>query len=359
MSQAGARSTGSHLTPATATGLERIATQRSAIGSDYQDDDGASIDQSVAGDDVARIVNSYGTTAIEGDHDDDEEYGDDASEIEAHPVKRDAFLIAEHSARLQLDMLSQISSALLHAKEQSPETTLGDTNISQALNSYESAVANLNGLLGGLGRIARDREAYWQYRLEQELNVRRIWEDNMLKIAHEQEDLENRIGESEEKRKQAKRALREVLDNQAGTVDLDEVLKSPTMAAADVEARPKSQSISSPQRARRSTLADLNNIAASDSEDDDEEFFDAVGAGEVEVVVELPEQEKMPEVTAAPIDGVSEVKAVKQVRERNLAVSYKGYEEPLRKRLKMDADNRPKISLWVSPIITICYLKAS
>jgi hypothetical protein len=31
-----------------------------------------------------------------------------------------------------------------------------------------------------------------------------------------------------------------------------------------------------------------------------------------------------------------------------IAPSFKGYEEPVRQRLKMDNDNRPKIGLWVS-----------
>jgi hypothetical protein len=32
----------------------------------------------------------------------------------------------------------------------------------------------------------------------------------------------------------------------------------------------------------------------------------------------------------------------------DLSSSFKGYEDGIRKRLKMDADDRPKISLWVS-----------
>lgn len=366
-SQAGTRPASINLVPGTATGLERIATQRSAVGSDYVDDDGAgSVDQSLAGDDVARAVHSYGTTAIEGDADDDDEYGDDASEIEAHPIKRDAFVIAAHGAKLQLDMLSQISSALQYAKQHSPETTLADPNVSQAFDSYDSAVSNLNTLVGDLGRIARDREAYWQYRLEQELNVRRIWEDNMQKVAQDQEELENRIGESEEKRKQAKRALREVLDNQAGPVSVDEsALASPGLSSPTETGQMSGRRVSmAPPRARRATIAELNDIAASDSEDDDEEFFDAVGAGEVEVVDELPEQKTPAAVTVQPIDGAGEVKAVKQTGSRSLESSFAGYEEPLRKRLKMDADNRPKISLWVSrPRLTglpqLTYLRAS
>lgn len=356
-SQSGVKRTGTNLSvpgttvPGSATGLERVTSNRSGVSgvSDVNiSDDAASLDQSIAGDDVARIVNSHGTTAIEGDHDEDEEYGDDASEIEAHPVRRDAFVIAAHSARLQLDMLSQISSALQNAKQVSPETTLSDSHVSQAFDSYDSAVANLNGLIMDLGRIARDREAFWQYRLEQELNVRRIWEDNMLKVAQDQEELENSLGESEEKRKEAKRALREVLESQAGATEAEVGAARPETPAA-VEERPTTsssrKSISSPQYRKKSTIADLAEIAASDDEDNDEEFFDAVDAGEVEVVDELP-PDYQTESAAKTTDGAGDIVAIKSSKARNLASAYKGYEEPLRKRLKMDADNRPKISLW-------------
>ena len=46
----------------------------------------------------------------------------------------------------------------------------------------------------------------------------------------------------------------------------------------------------------------------------------------------------------------------RDLREDKLAdikTSFKGYEDPIRKRFKMEADNRPKISLWASISETI------
>ena len=179
------------LIPATAVGLSRTPTE---------DEDGtASIaGTSVADDDVSKAVRSNGTTAIAADVDDEEEYGDDASSVEAKPVTRDAFMIAAHSARLQLDLLAQVTEALQRERSDNGELNLSDPIVTKALASYEAAVGNLRGLIGDLGRISQDREAYWQYRLEQEVNVRRIWEESMAKVAREQEQLESRIGESEE-----------------------------------------------------------------------------------------------------------------------------------------------------------------
>ena len=95
---------------------------------------------------------------------------------------------------------------------------------------------------------------------------------------------------------------------------------------------------------RKSAIADLTNLSDSDSEDD-EEFFDAVDAGEVEVGEMPPSIPSLPDV----IKDVDEKPGL-GLRESKLAQiepSFKGYEDPVRKRFKMDADNRPKISLWV------------
>ena len=348
---------GAHLLPGSATGAATRSSTRTGSGSDVLEDDdgiGSTYDESAAGDEPGRMAHSYGTTAIEGDID-DEEYGDDASEAEAHPVKKDAFLIAAHSARLQLEMLSQISAALQQEQTRSPSTVISDPIIVDALTSYDAAVANLNGLIGDLGRIARDRESFWQYRLEQETNVRRIWEDNMLRIAKEQEELENRIGQSEEKRKQAKRALRDMLDGQVSDQQvLTETVEAPKSVDTTVEpldeddfqqrASGKARAVSGARR--KSTMADITNIAASDDEDGDDEFFDAVDAGEVEVVDEMPTSVGSPSLPAFRMDGVLE-EAGEVSKLKDIQTSFRGYEEPVRKRLKMDADNRPKISLWV------------
>jgi hypothetical protein len=79
-----------------------------------------------------------------------------------------------------------------------------------------------------------------------------------------------------------------------------------------------------------------------DSESDGEEFFDAIDAGEIEVEdFNKTEDHKVEE----PKDESAKLRAVKS---SVIKPSFKGYEAPVRERLKMDADDRPKISLWVS-----------
>ena len=366
----GSRFSGKTLTAATSVGVpltaisSRVSFQESTFGSGSVagDDNGSmydSQDHSIAGNDLGRAVGTMGTTAIAGDADDDEEYGDDASSHELRPASKDAFNITAHSASLQLELLSQVSSALQEESKKEQAVPVSDPTVVQAFSTYASAVASLQGLVNDLLKISRDRDAYWQYRLDREADVRQIWEDSMARVAREQEELEGRIEESEEKRKRTKRALKDALEGQEesnesqnltelqdeiGTVS--DLHKLPLGRQSSVPGRRKSLSVRDLGR-RRSTIADLTNLSDSDS-DEDEEFFDAVDAGEVEVVDIMPES--MPKQTPLPVSGDGRQEDglnVRDAKKIEIEPSFHGYEDPLRTRLKMDSDDRPKISLWV------------
>ena len=113
--------------------------------------------------------------------------------------------------------------------------------------------------------------------------------------------------------------------------------------------RPRTKSIGFRDQGRRkSTIADLTNLSDSDS-DEDEEFFDAVDAGEVEVVDVMPPSSPPPLVEEGTTDQTpSKDKDLRTEKLADIKASFKGYEDPIRKRFKMEADNRPKISLWVN-----------
>ena len=116
-------------------------------------------------------------------------------------------------------------------------------------------------------------------------------------------------------------------------------------------ARPRTKSIGFRDQGRRkSTIADLTNLSDSDS-DEDEEFFDAVDAGEVEVVDVMPPSSPPPLAKGGTTDQKpSDQRNLREDKLADIKISFKGYEDPIRKRFKMEADNRPKISLWVSTL---------
>lgn len=264
---------------------------------------------------------------IPGEHDDEDDYGEDMSLREEPTATRDALSITAQSARLQLETLSHVHAALLGETTRSPSTPLSDHKVTQAFATYDGAIRSLTGLLGDLLRISKDRDAYWQYRLDREVNMRRMWEESMALVAKEQEELEARVGEAEHKRKLAKKALREVMENapdQATTPTPDAAQKLSENGEVDLK----------PIARRPTALQQVYELSDSD-EEDQEEFFDAVDAGEVEVD-ERHRAEPPAEKGVVVSGGV------------DISSSFRGYENGIRHKLKMDADDRPKISLWVS-----------
>ncbi|KAI0118326.1 Oxysterol-binding protein-domain-containing protein, partial [Nemania sp. FL0031] len=279
----------------------------------------------------ARAQGNGAPTDVDDD-DDEDEYVDTSSRAEAPGATKDAFNITAQSARLQLDTLAQVSAALQAEANRNPSMSLVDPKAAQALATYDSALKSLKGLMGDLLRISKDRDAHWQYRLDQEVEMRRMWEESMAKVAAEQEILEARVGEAEMKRKMAKRALREVMvesrpisrgSQQEGAVDnhedvLEDGRKSPTAVSR-----------------KATTLSKLLDVS-DDSESEQEEFFDAVDAGEVNAEP-MPPSEVMPSGDSKQDIVVSGV---------DVSSAFKGYENGVRTRLKLDEDNRPRVGLW-------------
>ncbi|TLD27446.1 oxysterol binding protein [Venturia nashicola] len=282
---------------------------------------------SVSGTELGRRRSTQPT--IEGDGGDDD-YGDEASSTAEQPETKDALNITTQSVKLQLDFLAQVSAALQQERATNPELAIGEPKITQALTAYESSVDNLKGLVGKLVQISRDRDAYLQYRLEREANVRRMWEESMAKVVQEHEELEQKIGESEDKRKRTKRALNQALEN---------------LAVAESQPSTPSMMDTSEKLVRKKTVVDLSGVPEDDSDDEDE-FFDAVGTGDVEIMDAMPPsspglkaQDELPSMDGTLVD-------LRTQRKRDIEPSFRGYEDGIRKRLKMDADDRPKVGLW-------------
>ncbi|KAG8624407.1 hypothetical protein KVT40_007474 [Elsinoe batatas] len=324
-----------------------LSSPLSAAGSvsNLGDDERSAYAHSAMGDEAHPTI-SRGDTA--DNLDDDDDYGDDASSNEARPASKDAFNITAQSARLQLDLLAQVSTALNTTRSEQPDLPISDPAVDNALTSYENAVRNLRELIISLLKISKDHEAYWQYRLDREANVRRLWEESMTRVAKEQEELQGKIGESEDKRRKTKRALREVLEAQA-TASTDTRSRGQPSADAskiqeaveNIELNDEGKAAEIPGLKKRLTIADYTNNEISDDESEiEDEFFDAVDAGEVDVVEDMPASA----VSAGPKDDATVEKQA--AREKEIARSYAGYENGIRKRLKLDADNRPRVSLW-------------
>ena len=303
--------------------------------------------------DDQRTTNGNGAPSLprdEGEDDDDDEYLDGSSDRGAPSTTKDAFNITAQSAKLQLDTMAQVNAALTAEAAKNPALTLTDTTASQALAAYDAAIRSLTGLIGDLMRISKDRDAYWQYRLERESDMRRMWEESMAQVAREQEVLEARVGEAEEKKKQTKRILKEVfgsgmLESGAGSARSPSFHEAQEAAAEEVEPA-SALSLKSPALSVRQNVMDHMANLSDDESEEEEEFFDAVDAGEVTVESMLPPP---PESMVESPETI-----VVSHADDDISRSFKGYENGIRTRLKIDADNRPKLSLWVRISQTRC-----
>lgn len=326
---------------------------------------GGSYDQVLAPNDMNRVT-SHVTSAPDGEGEDEEfiDYGS-SHENEMPAADKDALNITAQSAKLQLDLLANVAASLQAEKSKNPEMTIADPALEQALGAYEAAVSSLKGLVQNLLKISRDRDSYWQSRLSREEAIRQMWEESMARVAREHEELQSKMGESEEKRKRTKRALKEALESATGSsrsiaggtprlatsnqnLETSQTEAGVTETINDAD-QPAQQLSTMPALSRNpSTYSKLSSLCGSES--DGEEFFDAIDAGEIEVEDLNAEKDNMEQ----PKDESAELRAVKSTI---IAPSFKGYEDPIRERLKMDADDRPKISLWVS--CGVCFFLSS
>lgn len=297
---------------------------------------------------------------------------DDSDEAVQEPPSADSLALFANSARLQLDLLSQVCLALEIEKQKNPNLTLGDPTTTEMLASYDTAVTSLKGLFEDVLRISRERDSYWKRQLEKEAGLRTVWEENMMRLAREQERLESEMGQARDKQKKTKRVLKTVLRESNATAAFSAARKAPTdTVPADVgltdplriwsvltSNQPVSLSIDSAAvdvagvvRARRHSVIsakDADMVFSDESSDeDDEEFFDAVDAGEVEVLPEIPTSPPPAELATEEQNEAVDSRQTKLVAIKS---AFKGYEDPPRFKLAKDSDDRPKISLWVCSI---------
>lgn len=279
-------------------------------------------------------------SGFQEDVDDDDDYLDGSSNRDQPNTAKDAFNITAQSVKLQLDTMAQVNAALIVEASKNPDMTLSDGKASQALATYDAAIRSMTGLVGDMMRISRDRDAYWQQRLDREIDMRRMWEDSMAQVAKEQEVLQARVGVAEDKKKQARRMLKEITSksNNTGDGQADGSFITPAATQEDEAERPPLKT----QLTRHETvLTEIANLS-DDESDVNEEFFDAVDAGDIEA-------------EPLPPSEMEESKELVATSGMDISSAFHGYENGIRTRLKIDADNRPAISLWVSQHLGVVY----
>ncbi|KAI1006379.1 Oxysterol [Podosphaera aphanis] len=336
-------SPGNYLTSSSVK-LSKISLPNGSVANEDEIAPSGSYEHSFAGEN-GNLAGNYDTPHLDVCHDDDDDESYSDREILG---SKDAFDTTAQSAKLQLELIGHVNGALQAEQLKTPDLPLSDPSIISTIQTLDSSIRNLKYLVGDLLKISRDRDAHWQYRIDCEVNMRRMWEENMAAVAREQEALEARFGEVEKKRKLTKRALQDVIESTSAQTIVQESRdesQNPESLEAKEQALPNARRLlltrndTAKSSLRTKTL--LAKVGALSETESDEEFFDAIDAGAVEVA---------PKLLPPPSPAIfrDEEKMQLPVIENcfDISPSFKGYEDGSRKKLKLDNDDRPKVSLW-------------
>lgn len=247
----------------------------------------------------------------------------------------------------------------------------------QAVEALRSSLNTLATLTSQQNIMSQDRERYLLGRIHREVEARKLWEENMMQVAHQQADMDKQLTEASRDNEKKRRALRQakgVLAGLNGSLPL-----SPMSPPGGASAPPTSTSVgpgildvalgsatsagppvSSPRGHRESISiqhahdAVVAAGAGSDSDDgDDDEFFDAIEANNIPNL-KLHDSIAKPERPSWP---VSEMKPVeREVKQPQAQPSERGTIKDLlarrslepyahvRNKLPIDDDKRPSVS---------------
>ncbi|KAK9246905.1 Oxysterol-binding protein-domain-containing protein [Lipomyces tetrasporus] len=313
---------------------------QSFLASSTLADDSASSRFTIAPSVPASAVVSIGNggsvpgSMVSDDEDIDYDDDDDSQEHNAIEPHKNEVGTTSHSLGMEIKVLQDISASIADERDSLATT---HPRVESVLACYDTSLKSLKNLLDELLRQTADREAYFKRRAEKEAELRRIWEENMQKLAEENDVIEEHLHDAVEEKKLARKALREVLSSgQSEPTSPGMPSSGASSPLTDLERMPSIR-----------TALTTTRLSAVLSEDDDDVFFDAID-NETAVAEARGEPIKM-----AP-DEEEEIVEKEMFNELHLKKrdeiikdgSFHGYEDPPRTRLKLAEDDRPKISLW-------------
>lgn len=325
------------------------------------------------------------------DRDDGSILGDDETfngDFDTIPHADDFDLLA-NGTKAQLELTQQLLDSLVVVRDDvvrnSPDlggrpasimsTTGRQADVKEALRG---SLVSLGGMLDEYVDAVGARERYFQHKYEKEIEAKRLWEENMKEVAAQHKNLEVELQKVGRDNTRRRRALQEVKANLVGSPQMSptspegpegEFLQLPedgtnalppplrtsssnhTFKLSDGDRQRRltigtsgSLSPSRLSRLRSATMHTLNPIqleqlvdsaiqgeASDEPSEDDDEFFEAIESGAIPI-----DEPQLPPKQSEPAEEYMKKMDIEP---------YKGYEH-LRKKLPIDNDNRPPVSLW-------------
>lgn len=366
------------------SGKSEKGSRRSRIKNKFKRKQGRDTDGNTTGsDEVLDVDSSNG--------------GDDETQDDGTLPHESEFELSMLNLKAQLELTGQLVDSIV-TPPSTPDITASATasRQSQVKQTLRESLGIVNQLVSNRHAMTLDRERYLINRIKREIQARKLWEENLLAVAQQQAETDRQLQEAakdnEKKRralKQARTALADLTSQpsspraESGFVDspmsehgpgpLGEGVKSPTNVEFGVlpatirssAAGNRTSSISnrnsmSRQSRRSLSIQELHDAVASvdDSEDDDDEFFDAIESGTIpnlraydSIVDSAAREVSTPEPTSsaviAPENGgaASSRPAGPKIVEYLARPSLEPYNH-VRNKLPIDDDKRPSVSLW-------------
>lgn len=258
----------------------------------------------------------------------------------------DSFPLQLHSLQMEIDLVQQLLNELSLPAGSTPRLAEIKTTLQRSILTIKDSVDQYT-------TMAREREVWYANRVEDEADARRMWEENVVTLANQSEQVERELVRSVKINKGQRRVLRNLLGSSMS--------EDPTTPRATIEVIPPPEEINvaggagalsppslklerpdapthitlpdsvrsplrSPLAVQITGLEDDELLGQEDSDTD--EFFDAIESG---AISNLPSAILSRPTTPLPPSLDTEL--------------YRGYKN-LRDRLPIGSDNRPPVSLW-------------
>ncbi|KAK9458354.1 Oxysterol-binding protein-domain-containing protein [Dipodascopsis uninucleata] len=271
------------------------------------------------------------------DYDKDETGDDDDDESQDRPLPQEEPYKevgrTAYALEMEIKVLQDICASIQDDRE---EIVAAHPKLADVFDCYEKSLVSLKNLLDELLRQTNERENFFRQRAEAESELRKIWEDNMQKLAEENDVIEEQLHDVVEEKKRTRRALKEAFG--------DGALSIPGSGNTSPQEEYQLSAI-------RNTLQESKLSAILSEDDENDEFFDAIESANANASskdiskTDLEESEGTSEVQSIPETEYNELQLAK--KQKIIAEgSFHGYDDPPRTRLRLDEDDRPKISLW-------------
>ncbi|GAA5924058.1 hypothetical protein JCM3775_005584 [Rhodotorula graminis] len=298
----------------------------------------------------------------------------------------DDFHLMEQSIKTQIELAQKLVASLGSSSGGS----------SDAQDALRRSLVSLDQLFDDYVGVVNERERYFARRYDKEVHAKRMWEESMKEVAAQHAAIEVELHKASRENTRRKRALQEVRANLGavspglsprqsivgederpdlrtlpsnGNAPLPSPLRSPTIvvppslsrtsSATDTPTRKAPVSLSPTRmRSRAATMQPLapaeleqivqdalvneEGVESSDSDTDDE-FFEAVEAGNLPIAGEDGDEGQSGGGGAAR--EPKRAAPAQELIDKVDMVPYKGYEQ-LRDKLPITNDDRPPMSLW-------------